>query len=362
MFANKPMMRSFFLAVSLVFSCCLISAQELQQHVFNIYFKSNSDMVSQKAKGLIRKQLLEIGSQNIREIIIKGHTDSDANDSFNIMLSEKRVKSTRSFLLTQGVPSGMISSESYGESDPVSELKSMNRRVEITLVYDYNFQRTGQKDKRYYIKGYVYDFNTNNPLRANLVIEDKNLNVFKQTDGNGLFGFNLKSSKSLKLTFSREGYLSHGILLDAVSFQKALQDTLYLKIALKPVEVVEKIIFDHIYFYSDSDSLKPESNGDLLKLVSMLKNNKNLFIEIQGHMNCPLSRPQNIYQARYNNELSHKRARAVYNYLLKNNIPAGQLTFKGLGNQNMIYPEPQNLQEADKNKRVEVWKLKVIEK
>jgi outer membrane protein OmpA-like peptidoglycan-associated protein len=67
-----------------------------------------------------------------------------------------------------------------------------------------------------------------------------------------------------------------------------------------------------------------------------------------------------IYQKRYNHELSHKRARAIYRYLIVRGIPAGQLTFKGMSNFNMIYPEPKNEKEADKNKRVEVWKLKLV--
>ena len=87
-----------------------------------------------------------------------------------------------------------------------------------------------------------------------------------------------------------------------------------------------------------------------------------MFVEIQGHMNCPRSRPLNIYQKRYNHELSHKRAKTIYRYLINGGIPVDQLTFKGMSNSNMIYPEPKNEQEADKNKRVEVWKLRVVEK
>ncbi|MFM9943711.1 MAG: OmpA family protein, partial [Bacteroidia bacterium] len=125
-------------------------------------------------------------------------------------------------------------------------------------------------------------------------------------------------------------------------------------------EVLKKIVFHHIFFYSDSDSLKPESKPDLDKLKSILKADKQLFIEIQGHMSCPLSKPLSFLQKRYNHELSYKRARAIYTYLLKQGIPAGQLSFKGMSNFNMIYPEPKNEQEADKNKRVEVWKLRVV--
>ncbi len=355
------MMKHVILISYFLCSHLQINAQDLQQHVFNIYFKTNIDQLSQKNKNKIRQSLLDIGSQNIREIRLKGHADSDANDSFNIKLSQRRAEDAYRYLLTQGVPEGMISKESFGESEPTSELKSLNRRVEVTVVYDYGNFKFEAKGRRFYVKGIVKDFNSTIPLSTSFVIEDNKLNVFKHTNGAGVFGFAAKPGKDLSLTFSKENYLNESVILKDPLFRNAKNDTIYLEILLKPIEVVEKIVFDNIFFYSDSDSLKPQSIPDLNKLLALLRSDKNLYVEIQGHMNCPLSRPQNIYQKRYNHELSHKRAKAIYKYLLSHNIPARQLTFKGMSNSFMIYPEPKDLKEADKNKRVEVWKLKVIE-
>lgn len=337
-------------------------AQDQQQQVFNIYFNTNTDVVSSESKVFVRQQLLNIGTTNIREIIIKGHTDSDATDSFNIKLADRRAVNTINYFLTQGVPERMIRKEVLGESEPASELKSLNRRVEITIIFEYASSVVDLKGRKFYIKGTVFNFNTNRTLACSYVIEDQKLNVFQSTRSNGKFGLPGKPGKNISITFSRDGFLSSTLVIDDHYFKSAKGDTVYLEVKLKPIEVVEKIVFDHIFFFSDSDSLKPESHADLQKLYGILRSDKQLFIEIQGHMSCPLSRPMNVYQKRYNHELSHKRAKAIYRYLVNHGIPASQLTFKGLSNTNMIYPEPRNEEEADKNKRVEVWKLKVIPK
>ena len=98
MFVNP--IRIFFLFF--LFPICLL-AQE-QQHVFNIYFKTNTDIVNNDAMSTIRQQLLDIGTHNIREIKLKGHADSDANDSFNIDLSTRRASNSLKYLILQGVP------------------------------------------------------------------------------------------------------------------------------------------------------------------------------------------------------------------------------------------------------------------
>ena len=237
----------------------------------------------------------------------------------------------------------------------------LNRRVEITIVYTYENGLSDLNLKKWVIKGLVTNFNTAKTLAAGYVIEDQKLNIFKTTKADGKFLMAAKPGRTIVLTFSKAGYLNISLTIDDSYFKTAKGDTVYLNIKLKPIEVIEKIVFDNIFFYSDSDLLKPESKPDLDKLMAILKTDKSLYVEIQGHMNCPLSRPMNIYQKRYNQELSYKRAKAVYQYLISNGINPSRLTFKGLSNFNMIYEEPINDQQADKNKRVEVWKLKVIE-
>ena len=71
-------------------------------------------------------------------VIIKGHTDSVGEESFNQRLSEQRADRVRQFLIAEGVNPARITAIGFGESMPVSsnattEGRQQNRRVEIEI-------------------------------------------------------------------------------------------------------------------------------------------------------------------------------------------------------------------------------------
>jgi outer membrane protein OmpA-like peptidoglycan-associated protein len=98
----------------------------------------------------------------------------------------------------------------------------------------------------------------------------------------------------------------------------------------------------------------------LEKLLKSLKDNPEMLIEIQGHMNFATNRVMNRSQQHYNLYLSHKRAKSIYEYLISNGIDRKRLSYKGMSNFKMIYPIPKNKEEEDMNKRVEIYSLKVV--
>ena len=74
---------------------------------------------------------------NVKAFQIDGHTDSDASDEHNQVLSENRANAVKNFLAAQGLTSE-ISINGYGESRPIAtndtpEGKQKNRRVEIII-------------------------------------------------------------------------------------------------------------------------------------------------------------------------------------------------------------------------------------
>jgi len=52
--------------------------------------------------------------------------------------------------------------------------------------------------------------------------------------------------------------------------------------------------------------------------------------------------------------LSVRRAKFVFDYLIKNGIPAERLSFKGYGNWEMRYPKATSNKEQELNRRVEI--------
>jgi len=72
-------------------------------------------------------------------IDVYGHTDSTGSDAYNQTLSENRARTVANYLQMQGVNSGRIRSQGYGETMPVAdntteEGRRKNRRVEIKIV------------------------------------------------------------------------------------------------------------------------------------------------------------------------------------------------------------------------------------
>lgn len=116
---------------------------------------------------------------------------------------------------------------------------------------------------------------------------------------------------------------------------------------LKSAKKGDLIKLNNLNFYNNSAKLVPKSEPILYELLCVMVDNPNLKIEIQGHICCG----QKI-SLEY---ISTARARAIYNYLIKNKINRNRMTFKGFGFSRPIHPIPeQNAQQEDENRRVEI--------
>ncbi|MEB0092974.1 OmpA family protein [Pseudomonas sp. CCI4.2] len=89
-----------------------------------------------------RDQLIAImdtlKSADVVSIKVVGHTDSKGSVAYNQKLSERRAAAVATFLISQGLPSGKISTLGMGKTQPVAdnatdEGRAKNRRVEIRL-------------------------------------------------------------------------------------------------------------------------------------------------------------------------------------------------------------------------------------
>jgi len=75
----------------------------------------------------------------IKKVVINGHTDSEGNDAHNQDLSERRAKAVEGWLVTHGVVPERLQSKGFGESKPIAdnntpEGRERNRRVEFLIV------------------------------------------------------------------------------------------------------------------------------------------------------------------------------------------------------------------------------------
>jgi OmpA-OmpF porin, OOP family len=93
---------------------------------------------------------------------------------------------------------------------------------------------------------------------------------------------------------------------------------------LEKVKKGSTVILSNIFFDVDKYELKEKSFGELRKVVRFLNDNPAQIIEVSGHTDNTGSRE-------YNLQLSEKRAKAVYRYIVENGIPPNRVILKGYG-------------------------------
>ncbi|RXR30591.1 hypothetical protein EQG68_11030 [Flavobacterium piscinae] len=115
---------------------------------------------------------------------------------------------------------------------------------------------------------------------------------------------------------------------------------------VKNAKVGEFLKLKGLNFYNMSDVILPDSRPILEELLQIMKDNPTLKIEIQGHICCKEIEVEDI---------SIKRAKTVYNYLLSNGISESRISYKGFASTRPIYPLPEkNEEERVANRRVEI--------
>jgi len=200
--------------------------------------------------------------------------------------------------------------------------------------------------KSNFIRGKVTDEDSGKPLKAIVELFDlkKSQSVFQVSSDSltgeylfivnelGLYGLNIRKNK----------YLPKSINFEQIGY--SINDT--LNIPLTSIKSGGHFALRNIYFDVDKHELKPESFTELALLVDFLKRNPKIKIQIEGHTD-------NSGNAKYNLDLSSKRAKAVYDYLMTKGILPTQMGYLGLGDQK---PSDTNSTEVGKslNRRIEI--------
>ncbi|HIP32717.1 MAG TPA: OmpA family protein [Crocinitomicaceae bacterium] len=123
---------------------CVLNEDEviaLRKASKHIYFNSGSSVIMKKSypdldviAGILKKHG-EVKAS------IEGHTDSQGKDALNLKLSKSRAKSVKDYLISHGVKADHLSSQGYGETQPIADNKTSagrakNRRVIVkTTTY-----------------------------------------------------------------------------------------------------------------------------------------------------------------------------------------------------------------------------------
>jgi outer membrane protein OmpA-like peptidoglycan-associated protein len=283
-----------FSIIVLLAHCTSMYGQE-QSDKISLYFPTNGYELNAASINTLE---LNIPVLNVDSIYVYAFCDNRGSEAFNLALSEKRKDAVLAWLKSSPTVNGLpytINSRSFGE------LKPLNRnRNEL----DWKLNR--RVDVMWTFK---------QPIAKKEVAPIKSIGIQKDTAK-----VNLKE----QIENSKKSGAS--------------------------------LVLPNINFIGGRDEFREESYESLRELLNIMKEQTDLKIEIQGHVCCTDGRDgPNILTGKGN--LSEDRAKAVFDYLVRNGIAEKRMRYKGFaGMKKLVEPE---LSESDqqKNRRVEIQVL-----
>lgn len=101
------------------------------------------------------------------------------------------------------------------------------------------------------------------------------------------------------------------------------------KVILDKIVLNKSIVLENIYYDLDKWDIRPDAALELDKLVTILKDNPEIKVELSSHTDSRAP-------ADYNDELSKKRARAAVNYIVSKGVDPDRITAKGYGESHLL--------------------------
>lgn len=343
-------------------------------------------------------------------INIIAHTDAIGSNDNNQSLSQRRADAVKVYFITKGIPTSAIRIAGFGERNPITENQTeqgrqKNRRATIELlqrqviappvisapppVISYHTPPkqapTPPKDptpdpepespvttttpppttnppppiineqpttpKIGVITGTVKDLNTNLPIQANVVIRGKKFLDSTVTNSEGYFESDVPKNTVIGVDVYAPGYFFESKMMKITS--KPIEP---LEFKLKPANIGAVAEIENLYFVGNQAVLLKKSEPELPKVLRFMQINKNMKIEIGGHVNHPHSykRPVGSFQQ----ELSDARAQMVADFLIKEGISESRIEVKGYSNTEMVFPFAIDEVSMARNRRVEIKIIK----
>jgi len=152
------------------------------------------------------------------------------------------------------------------------------------------------------------------------------------SDSVGFFKFEVAPEKEYVIRANKDLYITNkknfstiGKTLSAVEKEILSKDIIFKdSIALDPIVENMIIEFDPIYYPYNKWNITPRAAVVLDEMVSTLKDNPKILVELGSHTDARGS-------LKYNDILSQNRAQSAVDYIITHGIPSERLTAKGYG-------------------------------
>ena len=227
-----------------------------------------------------------------------------------------------------------------GKSGPEVEMKDVYR--------DYGSPRATER--------LTYSPSPSVQTSATVELEDK---VSPAVTKAAAFPMEYRGDRTLYELYSHDMVMKYKYVLDSegVAFWMDDRGAVYA-VAIYPPEQVamcppqqvamarERLCLEPVYFDFDKYNLKKQYHGVLNRDSDLIKERENLLVTIEGHTDS-------FGTVAYNQKLSERRAKSVYDYLAEKGVPASQLNTVGYGKLRPV-ADNRTREGRAKNRRVEL--------
>lgn len=150
------------------------------------------------------------------------------------------------------------------------------------------------------------------------------------TNDKGEYSLGLKSNEEFDITADTKGYLpSETKVVAQKSDDAAFKNNLDLNFDLKRIKVKESMVLENLLYDLGKSSIRQEGYRVLERVVTFMKDNPEVKIEISSHTDSRSS-------AAFNKKLSQLRANNVKQYLIDKGIDASRIKAIGYGESKLL--------------------------
>lgn len=169
------------------------------------------------------------------------------------------------------------------------------------------------------------------------------------TNATGFYVFDsVLVNKIYTIKVEREGFFNESRVVHVPETDKALvlnrKNGYDLDFELTPIILKKEIVINNIYYDFDKANLRETSKMELGKLVSLMRDNPAIRIQISSHTD-------ERGRADYNERLSALRAQAVVDYLVQSGIHPSRLTAQGYGRRFPVVKNARTEEQHQANRR-----------
>jgi len=179
------------------------------------------------------------------------------------------------------------------------------------------------------LQGTVYDRKTNQPIAgATITLNKQGGNMLTaQTDNQGNYQFKLDQDADYALKAEKTNYSSDGASVSTMNL--GTSTVLHKDLFLETLVLNKAIVINNIYYDFDKSNIRPDAARELDKLVSTMKTNETIGVELSSFTD---SRGKD----QYNLWLSQKRANSAVQYIISRGIDKSRITGKGYGETQLL--------------------------